>query len=63
MDSNSIERLRRSLPRSDQTGPATLRETHISWVILWGEFAYKIKKPLDFGFLDFSTLALRPASY
>ncbi len=34
-------------------------ETHISWVILTGEFCYKIKKPVDFGFLNFSTLALR----
>lgn len=34
-------------------------ETHISWVILTGDFAYKIKKPMDFGFLDFSTLARR----
>lgn len=32
-----------------------LRETHISWVILAGAFAYKIKKPVDVGFLDFST--------
>lgn len=36
-----------------------LIETHISWVILAGEFAYKIKKPLDLGFLDFSTLEKR----
>lgn len=34
-------------------------ETHISWVILTGDFAYKIKKPMDFGFLDFSTLERR----
>jgi uncharacterized protein len=34
-------------------------ETHISWVILVGEFAYKIKKPLNLGFLDFSTLEKR----
>ena len=34
-------------------------ETHISWVLLAGETAYKIKKPVGFGFLDFSTLALR----
>ena len=34
-------------------------ETHISWVLLTGEFAYKIKKPVDFGFLDFSTLERR----
>ncbi len=36
-----------------------LIETHISWVVLTGEFAYKIKKPVNFGFLDFSTLARR----
>jgi len=36
-----------------------LIETHISWVILTGEFAYKIKKPVNFGFLDFSTLQKR----
>lgn len=28
-------------------------ETHISWVFLAGEYAYKLKKPLDLGFLDF----------
>ncbi|MFO1415322.1 MAG: AAA family ATPase [Burkholderiales bacterium] len=37
-------------------------ETHISWVVLAGEFAYKLKKPVDFGFLDFSTLAKRHAA-
>jgi uncharacterized protein len=30
-------------------------ETHISWVLLTGEFAYKLKKPVKLGFLDFST--------
>ncbi len=34
-------------------------ETHISWVILTGDYAYKIKKPMDFGFLDFSSLERR----
>ena len=34
-------------------------ETHISWVILTGPFAYKIKKPVDFGFLNFTTLEAR----
>ncbi|QCF24923.1 AAA family ATPase [Hydrocarboniclastica marina] len=37
----------------------SLHETHISWVLLTGEFAYKIKKPMDFGFLNFSTLDRR----
>ena len=38
-----------------------LHETHISWVILAGSFAYKIKKPVDFGFLDFTTRERRLA--
>ena len=40
-------------------GPVRVIETHISWVLLTGEFAYKIKKPLDLGFLDFSSLGKR----
>ena len=36
-----------------------LIETHISWVILTGDYVYKIKKPVSMGFLDFSTLAKR----
>jgi len=36
-----------------------LIETHISWVLLSGDFAYKIKKPVKFSFLDFSTLEKR----
>jgi aminoglycoside phosphotransferase family enzyme/predicted kinase len=36
-----------------------LIETHISWVILTGAVVYKIKKAVNFGFLDFSTLAKR----
>jgi aminoglycoside phosphotransferase family enzyme/predicted kinase len=34
-------------------------ETHISWVILTGAYAYKMKKPVDFGFLNFTNLADR----
>lgn len=34
-------------------------ETHLSWVILTGDYAYKIKKPLNLGFQDFSTLEKR----
>ncbi len=36
-----------------------LIQTHISWVITTGDFAYKVKKPVNFGFLDFTTLARR----
>ncbi len=34
-------------------------ETHSAWVLLTGPYAYKIKKPVNFGFLDFSTLEKR----
>ena len=36
-----------------------LIQTHISWVFLTGDFVYKIKKPVDFGFLDFTMLEKR----
>lgn len=37
----------------------TLVETHISWVFLTGQYVYKIKKPVLFSFVDFSTLEKR----
>ena len=37
----------------------TVMETHISWVLLTGDYVYKIKKPVDFGFIDYSTLEKR----
>jgi aminoglycoside phosphotransferase family enzyme/predicted kinase len=40
-------------------GPFRIIETHISLILLTGPFAYKFKKPLDLGFLDFSTLDRR----
>lgn len=36
-----------------------LIETHISWVLIAGDYAYKIKKALDLGFLDFTSLQAR----
>jgi aminoglycoside phosphotransferase family enzyme/predicted kinase len=39
--------------------PVALRTTHASWVFLVGEDAWKVKRPVDFGFLDFRTLAAR----
>lgn len=38
------------------------RETHMSWVFLAGERVYKLKKPVLFPYLDFSTLARREAA-
>lgn len=40
-------------------GPVELRETHVSWVFLVGDFAYKVKKPVRFPFLDYGTLERR----
>ena len=37
------------------SAPVRLVETHISWVALTGRYAYKVKKPLRLGFLDYST--------
>jgi len=42
-----------------ETKRVTALETHISCVFLTGRFAYKVKKAVDFGFLDFTTLAAR----
>lgn len=34
-------------------------ETHMSWIFLTGDWAFKLKKPVKFPYLDFSTVALR----
>lgn len=42
--------------REDLLGPGVeLEETHVSWVFLHADEVYKVKKPVDLGFLDFST--------
>jgi aminoglycoside phosphotransferase family enzyme len=40
----------------------TRRETHMSWVFLVGDKVYKLKKPVRFSYLDFSTRAKREAA-
>jgi len=40
----------------------TTRETHMSWVFMAGERVYKLKKPVRFPYLDFSTLERRAAA-
>ena len=56
---NVVDALAR--PESYPCRPAAVqvRETHISWVFLAGERAYKLKKPLVLDFLDYGTLARR----
>ena len=41
------------------TEPVQLIQTHASFVLLKGDYTYKIKKPVNFGFLDYSTLVKR----
>ncbi|MCD6265064.1 MAG: gluconokinase [Deltaproteobacteria bacterium] len=43
----------------DKTETVSVIQTHISIVFLADEFVYKIKKPVNFGFLDFSTITKR----
>lgn len=50
-----IDALRRWLQRNAPGQRVDLIETHISWVLLAGSQAYKVKKPVKMGFLDFST--------
>jgi uncharacterized protein len=42
--------------------PVACLETHMSWVFLAGEEVFKLKKPLRFPYLNFSTLARREAA-
>ncbi len=63
MTSAQLELLIQHLQRADCYPHATstfeVFETHISYVILTGEYVYKFKKPVDLGFLDFSSQAKR----
>ncbi len=57
--SRLVEALKRPAAFPHPVGNVRHLHTHISHVLLAGEYAYKLKKPVDFGFLDFSTLQRR----
>ncbi len=60
LEPNLADRLRHRSAFPDQDGsPVVVHETHISWIFLAGEFAYKVKKPVKTDFLDYSTLENR----
>jgi len=40
-------------------GTVEVRQTHMSWVFLAGDYVFKLKKPVRFPYLDFSTIAKR----
>jgi len=54
-----VEALRNPDCYPHAVGSVELVETHISSLLLVGEYVYKLKKPLNLGFLDFSTLVRR----
>ncbi len=54
-----VESLLQPAAYREKTLAVELRETHISWVFLTDRHAYKLKKPVRFEFLDFSTLEAR----
>jgi len=59
MKSSDIDQLLDPAAFPHAVGRFELIETHISWVILTGEWVYKIKKPVDLGFVDFTCLDSR----
>ena len=63
VDGPTLEQKVRFLSQPDayshSVGQVTCRETHMSWVFLAGDKVYKLKKPVRFPYLDFSTLAHR----
>lgn len=59
LDSGLIESLLNPEAYPHPTRSIEMIETHISWVLLTGPFAYKIKKPVKLGFLDFRNLDAR----
>ncbi len=54
-----IEALKDPAAYDEEVDYIRLLQTHISYVFLTGKYAYKIKKPVNFGFLDFTTLEKR----
>lgn len=59
MTRKQIEKLVHDGIFPDENASRKLIETHASWVILTEKYAFKIKKPVKFSFLDFSTPELR----
>jgi aminoglycoside phosphotransferase family enzyme len=54
-----VEALMKPEPYDEEPGQIELTQTHISFVFLTRNFVYKVKKAVDLGFLDFTTLEKR----
>ncbi len=55
MDKEQVEYMKSHCTFPDTCNETIIKETHISWVVLTDNFAFKIKRPVKFSFLDFST--------
>ncbi|WP_455206865.1 bifunctional aminoglycoside phosphotransferase/ATP-binding protein [Kaarinaea lacus] len=54
-----VDPLKQSLCHLHGVSDVQVIETHISWVLLTGKIVYKVKKPVDLGFVNFTTLEKR----
>lgn len=59
MNRSEIESLAQSATYKGEPMEGNVDETHISWVLFSRNYVFKIKKPVQLSFLDFSTLAKR----
>lgn len=59
MEMREIESLLRPEAYPDAVSAVSLKQTHISYLLMTDDFVYKIKKPVDLGFLDFTTIDRR----
>ncbi len=59
MDCDLIKNLQNINLYNHRVSGFEIVETHISWILLTGEYAYKIKKPVDFEFVNFTSLEKR----
>lgn len=57
-----VESLRRAGTHGKHDGDVLVIETHMSWVFLTSDTVFKLKKPVRFPYLDYSTLARREAA-
>ncbi|MRR08066.1 MAG: kinase, partial [Deltaproteobacteria bacterium] len=59
MEKRFVRSLLKPSAYPEHTGSVELVQTHVSYIFLTDRFAYKVKKPVNFGFLNFSTLDRR----
>ena len=59
MQRNIIKSLLKADAYPEAVSSVEMIQTHVSWIFLAGDTVYKIKKPVNFGFLNFSTIDRR----